>query len=281
MIFCFVLPLSVFQEHAARFASLQSLNESLQSVSAETARLRKEQAVADKQLTKSSSVLEKKRPGQVALRQEIAHLTKNLGNEKSKLDKATAEASAHSKTTRALEKELAGVQASLDELRAAMEAEDEKSKELQLAAAQLAEYNALKQQSAVESAELTSRIKAAQHEHRTSVESAESLRIVLANIDERIKMMHDTQAELTARKERNEDTVAQAREQLKTLKSDLAKLREAQEAIKSGSKETRRDFVMWLELSSEPELMVQWCCISFVVFFLFSGNARLPWRRSC
>jgi len=220
------------KEHAARFASLQALNESLQGVAAETARLRKEQAVADKQLSKSSAVLEKKRPGQVALRQEIAHLTKSLSTEKSKLDKAQADATVHGKTTRALEKELAAVQASLDELRAAMEAEDEKSKELQLAAAQLAEYNALKQQSAVESAELTARIKGAQHEQRSAGESVDSLRILLANIEERMASMHATQAELRERKQRNEDTVTSSREQLKQLKADLAKLREKQEAIK-------------------------------------------------
>jgi len=228
------------KEHAKEFKQLLELQESMQAVSADSARLRKEQQVADKHLSKSSGVLEKRRPGQVALRQEIAHLNKNVANEKKKLDTAVADAAQHTKHTRALEKELAAVQAQLDELRAAMEAEDEESKKLKLAAAQLTEYNELKQRAALDTAELTARIKSAQHDQRAASEAAESVRVVLDAMRVRLELNEKTRGEQQQGLARTSDLVAQTKETIKQHQKELAEMKAKAAAAKSDTRAGRQ-----------------------------------------
>jgi len=253
-------------------------------VSSETARLRKEQAITDKHLAKSTAALDKKRPQHIALKQELAHLAKSLVKEKERLEEAVADAKKQASATKKLERDLAKVQEQLDQLQAALEAEDEKSKELKLAAEQLTEYNELKQKAAIETAELTARIKSAQHEHRAVAEAADSVRMLMAGIEERIATMHQTQEELEARRAKNADIVDSAKQQLTQYKKELAAMREKTEKAKSVQWRTRmRAQLIWLTPSASSfmrSLIISPFSDLYLCMVTILGSASRRWSLS-
>lgn len=215
----------VAKDLRARTSALDVLRASVADLSSSTAKLRKETQVSEKKLQKSTAELDKKRPQQIKVKQELVHASKSIEKERQLLQLAQQEATDHADKVKLLEKDLKKAQRLYAELEAALEAEDEKSKELKLAADQAKEYNELKAKSAVETAEAHGALKQAEHDQRVAQERFDAIRVLMANIQERVDALRESTDELKKKAAKNVDAAKQAKADLADMKKKLAEMR--------------------------------------------------------
>lgn len=208
------------EELQEKRANVGDSEASFKKQGANNARIKREMGKLDKEYTKASKELDKKRSPLIKLDAEIGFAMKNVDRLETSLAKTT-------KAQKEREKEIKGLEADLKKAQKAQdkfekEIEDDETKELNLAASQLEEYTGLKEQVGAKQAPIRQELESVQLGHTQGKEKIKALESAISTLEQRKQQLEADLTKCNERKDKMSTHIEETEGQLE-MKTELLK----------------------------------------------------------